>query len=275
MGIRIKDAQLVEQVTGKEKIPVSDGSNLPKTVSVEQLKGYIETGKVTEQTVADWGFTKNKGTVTKLVVNGEEKSPDESGVVDIGVIKTDDGTYLFNYPFTATPGNGFLFVASSELDNMLGANRIVWYDSISGKYHEAVRIAKNEAQRTISFEVDIPQKEVAFIMGGGSRTDYNITTMKCEVSSLGAKITREVAVDVPSKISEIENDLNFVSSDNLKTINGQPIVGKGDIELGGNDLIALEISEVGEVAVTYGEKSDFVDGQIRETGELVLEFNIE
>ena len=42
-----------------------------------------------------------------------------------------------------------------------------------------------------------------------------------------------------------------------------------------DDLLALEISEVGEVSVIYGEKSDFVGGQIRETGELVLEFNIE
>lgn len=42
-----------------------------------------------------------------------------------------------------------------------------------------------------------------------------------------------------------------------------------------NDLLSLEISEVGEVSVTYGEKSDFVGGQIRETGELLLEFNIE
>ena len=41
-----------------------------------------------------------------------------------------------------------------------------------------------------------------------------------------------------------------------------------------NDLLSLEISEVGEVLVTYGEKSDFVGGQIRETGELLLEFNI-
>lgn len=42
-----------------------------------------------------------------------------------------------------------------------------------------------------------------------------------------------------------------------------------------DDLLAIEISEVGEVSVIYGEKSDFVGGQIRETGELVLEFNIE
>ena len=93
MGIAIKEAQLVEQVTGKEKIPVSDGSGLPKAVTTEQIKEYIGNGgddnvqsdwnetdptsdafiknkptvpsEVTEQTVTDWGFTKNTGDYSK------------------------------------------------------------------------------------------------------------------------------------------------------------------------------------------------------------------
>ena len=64
-------------------------------------------------------------------------------------------------------------------------------------------------------------------------------------------------------------------SNTPKTVSVSQIKDYAVEGLGGNDLLALEISEVGEVAVTYGEKSDFVDGQIRETGELVLEFNIE
>jgi hypothetical protein len=39
--------------------------------------------------------------------------------------------------------------------------------------------------------------------------------------------------EVPTKTSQLENDSNFVSSNNLKTINGQSIVGSGDIEIGG------------------------------------------
>ena len=75
-----------------------------------------------------------------------------------------------------------------------------------------------------------------------------------------------VAKSIPTKVSQLDNDKQFVTAEEVENrLEG----------LGGNDLIALEISEVGEVAVTYGEKSDFVDGQIRETGELVLEFNIE
>jgi hypothetical protein len=50
MGIAIKDAQLVEQVTGSEKIAVSDGSGQPKTVTSGQLKEYIGTGYIKPST---------------------------------------------------------------------------------------------------------------------------------------------------------------------------------------------------------------------------------
>lgn len=92
MGIAIKDAQLVSQVTGKEKIPVSDGSGEPKAVTTEQIKEFVGRGnsnvqsdwneenpnsdayiknkptvpsEVTEQTVTNWGFTKNTGDYSK------------------------------------------------------------------------------------------------------------------------------------------------------------------------------------------------------------------
>ena len=41
--VKIKDAPLLEQVSGSEKIPVSDGSGNPKTVSVDQIKAGLAT----------------------------------------------------------------------------------------------------------------------------------------------------------------------------------------------------------------------------------------
>lgn len=65
MGVKIKDAELVKEVTGEERIPVSDGSGQPKAMTTEQMKGFVGVDKVTEQTVTDWGFTKNKGDYSK------------------------------------------------------------------------------------------------------------------------------------------------------------------------------------------------------------------
>lgn len=42
---------------------------------------------VTENTINDWGFTKNTGTVTGVKMNGTTKSP-SSGVVDLGTVIT-------------------------------------------------------------------------------------------------------------------------------------------------------------------------------------------
>jgi hypothetical protein len=44
MGTKIKDAQLLESVTGAERIPVSDGSGNPKAVTTEALKNFVGAG---------------------------------------------------------------------------------------------------------------------------------------------------------------------------------------------------------------------------------------
>lgn len=46
---------------------------------------------VTENTVNDWGFTKNKGTVTGIKVNGATNSPNSNGIVDLGNISGGGG----------------------------------------------------------------------------------------------------------------------------------------------------------------------------------------
>lgn len=40
---------------------------------------------------------------------------------------------------------------------------------------------------------------------------------------------------IPTKVSQLDNDSGFVSSDGLKTINGQSIVGSGNIEISGGE----------------------------------------
>lgn len=42
-----------------------------------------------------------------------------------------------------------------------------------------------------------------------------------------------------------------------------------------DDLMAIELSEEGDMVLTYGEETNLSDGYILEDGELVLEFNYE
>lgn len=53
---------------------------------------------VTESTVSGWGFTKNTGTVTKVKINGNEKTPDANGLVDLGTIEGGTASSTGNYP---------------------------------------------------------------------------------------------------------------------------------------------------------------------------------
>lgn len=55
--------------------------------TTEGLLEIINKQKVTESTISNWGFTKNVGTVTAVVVNGYHYDP-EGGIVDLGTFLT-------------------------------------------------------------------------------------------------------------------------------------------------------------------------------------------
>lgn len=230
MGIRIKDAELVKKVTGKEKIPVSDGSNMPKTVSAGQLKEFANEGMATETYVDEQ--------VKKIPV------PDVSGQIAAALadyVKKVEGKGLSTNDFTDELKQRLESITPfdpSELEAEIGKLETALNTLVGGNASNAIE-SFNEI---IAFLENVSDKDtLEGILAG-------------------------VTASIPTKVSQLDNDKKFVTTEEIDS----------KLEaLTGNDLLALEISEVGEVSVTYGEKSDFVGGQIRETGELVLEFNIE
>lgn len=75
----------------------SDIKGMVKGVTVNNATYYPDTkGNVslpaipTKNDIANMGFTQNKGTVTGVMVNGESKSPNSAGVIDLGEIKVDE-----------------------------------------------------------------------------------------------------------------------------------------------------------------------------------------
>lgn len=62
---------------------------------------------VDASTVEKWGFTKNKGTVTSVTLNGKNVQPNSSGVVDLGTIESGGGS----------TGGGSNVTKLSELEN--------------------------------------------------------------------------------------------------------------------------------------------------------------
>ena len=65
-GIKIKDAPLTGSISGGMKIPISDGSNLPKTTSITQLYNFVKSGLLNTDGFA---LTSNIPTRTSQLTN--------------------------------------------------------------------------------------------------------------------------------------------------------------------------------------------------------------
>lgn len=106
MGMTIKKAPLVEDIKGDEKMPASDGSNSPKSISVNQIKEYTNqelinyaTKEEVQNTVDEY---MNKNVLAlEMTENGELLiiTGEENPYFDTGNIDNETGNVVleFNY----------------------------------------------------------------------------------------------------------------------------------------------------------------------------------
>lgn len=79
-----------QSIVGSGNITIATGENNVQSdwnVTNTTSDAYIKNKPTipSETTVSGWGFTKNAGTVTKVQINGYDKSPNNSGIVDLGM----------------------------------------------------------------------------------------------------------------------------------------------------------------------------------------------
>ena len=99
--------------------------------------------------------------------------------------------------------------------------------------------------------------------GGGVQSDWAETDTKSmsyiknkpELSSVATSGNYDDLLNkpiVPTKTSELTNDSNFLSESNLKTINGESIVGEGNLEIqGGGTQVQSDWAETDDQSVSY------------------------
>lgn len=75
-------------------------------------------------------------------------------------------------------------------------------------------------------------------------------------------ITDAEEVGIPKKVSQLENDSKFISEGNLKTINGNSLIGEGDIVIEGITKEDLYNNEIGGIAYPYINFVSTSDNQI-------------
>lgn len=112
------------------------GVTVNNTTYYPDIKGNVSLPKIpAEADIANMGFTKNKGTVTGVMVNGESKSPNSAGVVDLGTIGEGGSVDLSNY-YTKEEVNRSVGdleeYTNEELTKKVGKGDIIPAESIGG-----------------------------------------------------------------------------------------------------------------------------------------------
>lgn len=114
-------------------------------VNGKLLINGLETAKTsdiptkTSQLTNDSGFTTNKGTVTQVKVNGTTKSPDSTGLVDLGTISGGGGssyTFVEDVSKTYIKYKGTEFGANGNGFNLLGTAIVDWGDGTIDNYDD-------------------------------------------------------------------------------------------------------------------------------------------
>lgn len=250
MGITIKEAQLVEQVTGKEKIPVSDGSGQPKAVTTEQIKDYIGANEGDDNVQSDWNetdptsdaFIKNKPTIYSKPSTGIPKSDLDEGIQQslekadkaIQRIKTVNGESLL--------GEGDITIESGS--NVTEETVAGWgFTKNTGDYSKP--------------SSGIPKSDLASdVQSSLNKADTALQEHQ-DISNLATK----------SSVSQKQDKL--ISGTNIKTINGNSILGSGNIVIeggGGGGGSSVEYASLLKTSLT-------ADNIVVTSNELIVPFN--
>ena len=234
-----------------------------------------------------------KGTVTGVKINGETKNP-SSGVVDLGTVitahqdisgkqdKLVSGTNIKTI-------NGESIVGSGDLTIEGGAKIYTWSPTITSIEDTKISGTFTEEEYYNILNADVlyinVDGESIFCIarginsenGEGIRiTGSQITTyadfaIDISVIKEDGVFTGTISEPIPSKTSQLENDSNFISSDGLKTINGESIIGSGDITISGG---SVDTSDCVKVVIGNIPHMPDADGIVDLSADFARQINV-
>lgn len=244
---------------GKEVEDILDNALLKKkqTFSDSEKKQVKENLGIKDPDLSDYATKKEvEDAISKIPV------PDVSGQIAaalVDYVKKVEGKGLSTNDFTDELKQRLESITPfdpSELEGEISRLETVLNTLVSGNASDAIE-SFNEI---IAFLSEVSDKET---LGG-------------IVAGISKRI-EEVAGSIPTRVSELENDKNYLTEHQdishlaTKKELEEALEGVGSKD----DLMAIELSEEGDMVLVYGEESALSDGYISEEGEVVLEFNYE
>ncbi len=228
----ISDLDAIRRGAGKGDTSVQ-GVDVNNRLLTPDYRGYISLPTIpTKNDIANMGFTQNKGTVTGVMVNGESKSPNSDGIVDLGTIEGGGGIAVETDPvFSASPAAGITEAKKNEWDNKV--------DKVEGKGLSSEDFTSAEKQKLASLE------------------NYDDADLREDLEILQNNVgnVTDLVNDFNADISNLYNTKQdvLVSGETLKTINGESLLGSGDITIsggGGGEGSALTEDDIANMGFT-------------------------
>lgn len=212
--------------------------------------GGGEGSALTEDDIANMGFTKNVGTVTGVLVNGESKAPNSDGVVDLGEITIDEVKFANDLTgvveatpemFTYRPSAGDKSVRDeSAVIRRINGNTSVWGQYVrNGDFAEGTRysagvnstlsnnddgsiniVNKGSGSDGISqqFLLPIPAKHKVLIVMDYKRSSTTVSNVVFYLTKSGSGIYDK------SYIYSVSSDSRRVDSAILETTNETDLI---------------------------------------------------
>lgn len=200
---------------------------------------------VTESTVSGWGFTKNTGTITGVAINGTAINANEGTVYIPNASTGSYGATKLNSSTNSTS------TAEAATPSAVKAA----YDLANGKQD---KLTSGTNIKTINGQSLLGSGNITIEGGsGGSGGNYVEKEVLGEtvVANIQGFNTGNMVYGLPDTVVHGDADDYLVSAGTLKTINGQSLIGEGDIEISGGGVYITPFT-VDEFFRTFIELTD-------------------
>ena len=177
---------------------------------------------------------------------------------------TDNDKYLFNGKIEVAPNELIVVTDDSEMATFKKAsNGDVWFSQLISD----IQIAGSPVTK----DTIIDQfATIGFISGGGEGAVSSVNGQTGEVVITPASLNVYNKTEVDSALEGKQDSL--VSGTNIKTINGNSILGEGNIEITGG-TVDTTMSDTSENAVQNKVIKTYVDGLVGDINSVLTRIN--
>ena len=176
---------------------------------------------------------------------------------------TDNDKYLFNGKIEVAPNELIVVTDDSEMATFRKASN---GDVLFSQLISDIQIAGSPVTK----DTIIDQfATIGFISGEGAVSSVNGQTGEVVITADSLNVYNKTEID--TALEGKQNSL--VSGTNIKTINGQSVLGQGDIEISGGGTVDTTMSDTSENAVQNKVIKTYVDGLVGDINSVLTRIN--